>query len=94
MSVNIAGRQVSVGDSLYHLGYDAWGTVVRFDTNSAVLRLIGAGGSERDVFVTNTGIVGSRRQVYWHEPLFLDLPRRNVTKYQTILNALIAEFEP
>lgn len=91
MAVVIAGRNVAMGSTLYHVGYRTWGTVVRFDTNSAVLRLTGTGGATREVYVTNGGIVGSVRQVYWHEPIELDLPVQDVTKYQKLVDFAVEE---
>lgn len=94
MPVVIAGREVKKGDTLYHVGYRAWGTVTGFDTNAAKLRITGQGGSHRTVFVTNGGVIGDRKQVYWHEPIQLDLPVQDVTTYQRALNFLVLEFGP
>ena len=94
MPVVIAGREVKIGDALYHVGYRAWGSVVRMDTNSAVLRLIGTSGTSREVFVTTHGVVGSVRQVYWHEPIQLDLPVSDVTQFQRAVDFLVGEFGP
>lgn len=93
MAVVIAGREVKLGDTLYHVGYRAWGTVIRFDTNAAVLRLFGADGAHRDVNVISGGVVGSVRQAYWHEPLVLDLPVQDVQSIQRTVNFIVQEFE-
>lgn len=90
MAVIIAGREVKVGDSLYHMGHQAWGTVVLLDTNSAKLRIGNAVGY-RDVYVSAGGIAGGKRQVYWHEPLVLDMPFADIGRYQRALNALVGE---
>lgn len=92
MSISIAGRAVKVGDSLYHSGFRTWGIVQRFDTNAAVLRITGANGDTRDLFVVEGGIVGSVRQVYWHEPLQLDRPYQNIQKFQRILDNIVEEW--
>lgn len=86
MAIVIAGRIVKQGDTLYHVGWRTWGTVTGFDTNSARLRLVGAGGSERTVPVASGGLVAGTRQVYWHEPLVLDLPVQNVSKAQALVD--------
>lgn len=89
MSISIAGRSVKVGDTLYHVGYRTWGTVNRYDTGAAVLRIVGANGDTRDIYVTEGGIVGNARQVYWHELLDLDLPYQNIQKFQQVLDKLV-----
>ena len=43
-------------------------------------------------FYPNGGIVNNVRVVYWHAPLVLDLPTADITKYQTLLNALVTAF--
>lgn len=91
MAISIAGRNVKVGSPLYHVGYRAWGSVVRYDTNSAVLRITGSNGDTRDLFVTQGGFVGPTRQVYWHEPLLLDLPRQDISALRRIVTAVAQE---
>lgn len=90
----IAGRTVLLNDVLYHTGFRAWGTVIGFDTGSAKLNIVGANGQARVIYVQTGGLVNGVRAVYWHEPLVLDLPFQNITKYQTVLNAVVAEFTP
>lgn len=91
MAIVIAGRVVKQGDTLYHTGWRTWGTVIGFDTNTARLRLVGAGGSERVLPVANGGTVAGVRQVYWHEPLQLDLPVQNVTKAQALIDFAVGQ---
>lgn len=90
MAVIIAGREIKLGDALYHMGYQAWGTVVSFDLNSVVMR-IGNEGSHRDVFVSSGGVAGGKRQVYWHAPLVLDRPFADIGRYQRVVNTLVEE---
>lgn len=89
-NVAIAGRLVKQGDALYHTGLKSWGQVTGFDIGSAKLR-IANGDSERIIYVTDGGMVNGIRQVYWHEPLQLDLPFQNIGKFQRIIEALIRE---
>lgn len=91
MAIVIAGRVVKQGDTLYHVGWRTWGTVIGFDTNTARLRLVGAGGSERIVPVSDGGMVAGTRQVYWHTPLVLDLPVQNVTKAQALVDFAVQQ---
>lgn len=92
MSIVIAGRQVAVGNSLYHVGFKAWGVVKGFDPSGPALLELTAGSQTVTLFVQNGGIINGVRQVYWHAPLVLDLPTPNTTKYQTLLDALVENF--
>lgn len=93
MSVIIAGRPVVVGDALYHMQFRAWGVVEGYDPGGAAkLRITGGDGQSRVVFVLSGGLSAGQHVIYWHEPLILDLPVQNLSKYQTILDALVAEF--
>jgi hypothetical protein len=93
MSIVIAGRQVEVGNSLYHTGFKAWGVVTGFDPSGpALLELNAANNQKTTLFVQNGGIINGARVIYWHAPLVLDLPTANITKYQTLLNALVQNF--
>ena len=94
MSIVVTGRTVKVDDKLYHTGFRAWGTVIGFDTGSAKLSLIGANGQPRILYMQTGGIVNGSRVMYWHEPLALDLPISNVSKYQRLPNAILSEFPP
>ena len=82
--MQIARREVRVGDRLYHWGFGLWGEVIALDTNSARVAIQGIGGEDntRTVFVTEGGNVNGRRQMYWHPPLALDLPVSDISKYQ------------
>lgn len=89
--ITIAGRQVQIGDSLYNTALQAWGVVTRYDSLSAVVRLTGANGRPRDLYVQQGGMVGGVRVFYWHEPLELDRPYQDVQKYQRLLDAIVGE---
>lgn len=86
MSVQVAGRVVRVGDTLYHARFQAWGKVEQIEGTSASLRIGG-----QTVRFTNEGMNAGSRQVFWHEPLFLDMPQRDISKYQRVLDKLIEE---
>ena len=92
MTIAIAGRVVQEGDPLYHRGLQAWGTVVGFDVGIAVLRVI-QGETSRTFRVQANGYINNVRQVFWHEPLWLDLPRQDVSAYQRILDAVLLELK-
>lgn len=91
MSITITGRTVVIGDPLYHTGFKAWGVVTGYDGNSAKLDIIGANGLPRTLYVQQGGMVGGNRVVYWHEPLRFEVPFQSVTKYQRLLDAIVAE---
>lgn len=83
MSITIAGRVVKKGDKLYHRGFNLWGTVTKLEDRSIVATVQGVGnGNIREIRITNGGMVSGVRQIYWHEPLVLDLPTSDVSDYQ------------
>jgi hypothetical protein len=90
--ISVAGREVKIGDPLYHIGLRAWGTVTGSDVGSAILTITGANDQSRSLYFTAGGMVNGKRVIYWHEPLVLDVPYQNIGKYQAILNALVQEF--
>lgn len=83
MTISIAGRTVQKGDRLYHRGFNLWGQVTKIDGRAVVLLVQGIGnGNVREMRVTDGGMVSGVRQIYWHEPLVLDLPTSDVSVYQ------------
>jgi hypothetical protein len=92
MSITIAGRHVLLDDPLYHTGFQAWGLVTGFDGGSAKLEINGANGQARTLYVQQGGRINGVRVIYWHEPIRLDLAFQNVTKYQRLLDNIVAEF--
>lgn len=91
MSIMIAGRAVKKGDSLYHRGFEAWGYVSRFDPSGSAEYILKGPHGERKMLVLNGGIVNGRRQLFWHEPIQLDLPRQDVKSLQRVVDAVAAE---
>lgn len=92
MTIKIAGRTVRKQDPLFHVGLNTWGVVEGFDVGTAILKISGANGAERRMFVQNGGMVNGVRAVYWHEPLVLDLPTQNIGAIQSVVDAIVAEF--
>lgn len=91
MTILIAGRAIKKGDNLYHRGFETWGRVTRYDPSGSVEFVIKSHGGERKMLIQQGGIVNGRRQIFWHEPLFLDLPRQNVAPVQRVVDAIYAE---
>lgn len=83
----IAGRQVKKGDELYHMARKKWGVIVDFDAGTPVLRITDSNNAQNyaDFRVTEGGYIKGVRQVYWHEPLKLDLPYRNLAKIEKLV---------
>lgn len=85
--VKIAGRRVKVGDRLYHRSLQAWGDVTNVETSLIKIRISGIGHSNAVTLIATTGgIVSNRRQLYWHEPIDLDLPTSDVSKVQRVVD--------
>lgn len=91
MAVYIAGRQVKVGDSLYLASYRCFGEVIGFDGASAKVQVSNTPNQKRVIFVTTGGNVAGRRQAWWHVPLELDKPFRDITAFQDVVDVLAAK---
>jgi len=90
MAIKIAGREVLKGDRLYNILFDSWGYVKRYDASgSAELELISSDGTKRTMLVRSGGLVNGKKQVYWHEPIRLDLPFDETEKLQSILDLTV-----
>lgn len=89
MAIKIANRTVAVGDRLYHAKLDRWGVVTRYDTSGpAILEVEVPPYGPRRFYIQNGGRINGDRQVYWHEPLELDLPTSDVRFMQSIVDLL------
>lgn len=90
MAIKIAGREVLKGDRLYNILFDTWGYVKRYDaTGSAELELTNSDGTKRAMLVRDGGLVNGKKQVYWHEPIRLDLPFDETERLQSILGLTV-----
>ena len=92
MSVIIANTSVQIGDRLFSRRAATTGTVVAVGTSTATAEFL-IGTETRRYVITNGGLVSGVRDVYWHEPLELDLPKAQigkVDKIQSVVDALIA----
>ena len=89
--MQIANRNVKLGDRLFHVPTNVWGTVVSLESTAVVLELESAGQVIK-IYVNEGGLVHGRKVVYWHQPLVLDLPIANVGKFQAILDTVVKEF--
>lgn len=83
MSIVVAGSPVALGDQLYSRRAGTIGTVVQVLDHAAILRIT-RNGQHRDLTVTQGGMVAGQRDVYWHAPLELDLPKSSASKQQKI----------
>lgn len=84
--ISIAGRTVKVGDMLHHRGFNAWAKATRYDPSGSLEVQIQNAMGNRKILVTDGGNVNGARQMYWHEPLTLDLPRSDVSAYQNLVD--------
>ena len=92
MSVIIAGTSVQIGDRLFSRRAATTGTVVSVGASTATAEFA-IGSETRRYVITNGGMVSGVRDVYWHEPLTLDLPKaqiNKVEKIQSVVDALVA----
>jgi hypothetical protein len=70
----IAGVTVQRGDRLYSSRAGAFGTIIDLGENIGTLRVERPQG-HRDFLVEQGGTVAGQRDVFWHAPLQLDLPK-------------------
>lgn len=84
--ITVATRKVGLGDMLYHRGYQAWVKATRYDPSGSLEVQVQNAMGNRKMLVTNGGRVNSVRQLYWHEPLNLDLPRSDISAYQSLVD--------
>ena len=89
MGIKIAGREVKVGDRLYHRKFDAFGTVTRIQTRNIELEVDSSLGVRNKIYVENGGIINRRKEIYWHRPLALDYPEQDISKIQDVVNVVL-----
>lgn len=77
--LRIAGDIVQRGDRLYSNRAGEFGTVIDLGENIATLRVERPQG-HRDFTVEQGGYIAGQRDVYWHAPLQLDLPKAQGAK--------------
>lgn len=83
MTIRIAGEAVGLGDQLFSRRAGAVGTVTQVLDTAVLLRVTRAGG-DRILTVTEDGVVAGGKDVYWHVPLDLDLPKSQISKLAKI----------
>lgn len=91
MSIIIAGSTVKIGDRLFSRRAATTGEVVAVGETTATAEFL-IGSETRRYVITNGGLVSGVRDVYWHEPLNLDLPKSQigkVDKIQAVVDALV-----
>lgn len=84
MTITVAGSAVQLGDTLYSRRAGTIGTVVQVLDYAVQLRIVKGAGQHRDLTVTEGGMVAGARDVFWHSPLDLDLPKGSQAKVQKI----------
>lgn len=95
MAISIAGREVKIGDKLYHWSLGKWGQVTRFDASGPAILEVSRGPTRSPLkfYVQQGGNISGKREAYWHGPLKLDLPRSDVSTMQRIVDLLAHEFK-
>jgi len=86
MSIKIAGREVKTGDHLYHSRLGSFGRVLRVQSKNIELHVSTRQGAEVVFFVTEGGKINGEKLVYWHPPLVLDVPYRDISHLQALLD--------
>jgi hypothetical protein len=87
--ITIAGKNTTVGDELWHVGLRLWAQV----TATGIVTINGVNDQKVKYSFTTGGVINGKKQLYWHSPLILDLPVRDISKYQRIMDALVKELQ-
>lgn len=92
--MRIAGRPIKAGDVLYHKSLGVWGVVQRIDRTGSAVFEIKNGSRKRELVVQDGGRIFGKRQLYWHEPIKLDIPQQDIAAVQRIVDAVAGELYP
>lgn len=77
--ITVAGDQVAIGDRLFSRRMAGFGAVIAIQGTNAKLR-VGTETKYRDLWFTDGGMVQGVKDLSWHEPIALDLPRAKAPK--------------
>lgn len=94
MAITINGVAVKVNDQLYSRRLGGVGKITVSNATTARFEIT-KGEYTRGFTVTQGGFIAGERDLYWHEPLELDLTPSQLAlrpKIQTIVDALVAGF--
>lgn len=83
----ISGKQATIGSELWHIGFRQWAVVTQTAPDTTV-ELTDLSGRKYSFVATDGGLIAGRRQLYWHQPLMLDVPERDISKYQAFVDTL------
>ena len=84
--MNIAGRAVKLNDNLWHAGHRRWVTVAQAEP--CLVEMLGTNSQKVTYAVAQGGHIAGVRQLYWHQPLELDVPQSDISGYQTLVDTL------
>lgn len=84
----IAGKPTVVGDELWHNGLRLWAQV----TEPGIVTIKGINDQKVKYAFATGGTINGKKQLSWHQPLVFDVPSRDVTKYQALLDTAYAQF--
>lgn len=91
MGIKIAGREVKVGDRLYHRKFDTFGVVLRVQSKNAELHVSTKQGAELVFYVEDSGRINSEKVVYWHSPIELDEPYQDISHIQHAVDNMVGK---
>jgi hypothetical protein len=88
MSILIAGKATQVGDELWHSGLRLWTRV----TEPGIVTIKGINDQVVKYAFATGGTIQGRKLLSWHQPIVFDVPSRDISKYQAVLDAAYAQF--
>lgn len=84
----IAGKPTQVGDELWHNGLRLWAKV----TAPGIVTIKGINDQSVKYAFAAGGLINGKKQLSWHQPLVFDVPSRDISKYQALLDTAHAQF--
>ena len=84
----IAGKPTQVGNELFHNGLKLWCKVVA----PGIIEVKGVNDQIAKYAFTTGGLIQGRKLLSWHQPLVFDVPARDITKYQALLDTAYQQF--
>lgn len=91
MTILVSGEPVQFGDRLYSRRANAWVTVVQL-LDSGIVVSVTKGEDVRTFTASEGGIIAGSRDLFWHAPIELDLPKsqlHKLAKIQALLGAAL-----
>lgn len=86
--ITIAGKTTQVGDELWHNGLKLWCKVVA----PGIVEVHGVNNQVVKYAFATGGTIQGRKLLSWHQPIVFDVPVRDISKFQALLDTAYQQF--